>query len=381
MNQAAAECPADVIEREKATFGLQKLDRLVRRDWGMFPETKERWLQEGWDGDPGIFSYDPNPYYGISLVDLVGIDVPVAPLFENRIVKSDEHYVYEQTSAGAIEKFPVGKKRHREAMPEYWQNPVECRDDWFNKIKPRLDPDTPERWRNLAYADEAAQLVGQGRKLYEASAIGAYMYLRALMGPEKVLYAFYDDPDLIHDMMRTWLNLVQTCLLRVQSRLPFFKLLFGEDIAYKNGLLISPAMIDEFLTPYYLVLLKSLCQNQAETIHFEIDSDGNMAEFLPIYIRMGFTAFRPFEIAAGNDIVSIGQAYPQIMLSGGIDKRILGDSKEAIKKYVESVIPFFVKRGGFFPTCDHAIPSTVPFENYLYYRQLVTQIDSRSAIA
>lgn len=375
MMQDEQTCLIEAVRREQAAFGLKKTDRLIRRDWGLFPETRERWLREGWDGDTSRFGYDPNPYYDISLVDLVGIDVPVAPLFENRIIRQDEHYVYEQTSAGAIEKFPIGKKRHREAMPEYWRNPVESREDWRDKIKPRLDPDTPERWRNLSRADEAARQVGAGEKLYEASAIGAYMYLRALMGPEKVLYAFYDDPDLIHDMMKTWLRLLKTCLLRVQDKVPFFKLLFGEDIAYKNGLLISPAMIDEFLTPYYLDLLYALSRNQAEAIHYEIDSDGNMAEFLPIYIKMGFTAFRPFEIAAGNDLVQIGGAYPQIMLSGGIDKRILGESREAIKIYLEKIMPFFTKRGGYMPTCDHAIPSTVPYEHYLYYRDLVSRMD------
>ena len=32
--------------------------------------------------------------------------------------------------------------------------------------------------------------------------IGEYMYLRALVGSVDLLYAFYDKPDLIHDMMK-----------------------------------------------------------------------------------------------------------------------------------------------------------------------------------
>ncbi len=152
-------------------------------------------MSEGWDGDRQ-FQLAPSPYFPVSLVDLVGIDVPISPAFEVKIVHEDEHFVYQQTSAGAIEKFLRGTKRNDEAMPQYWRNPVSSRADWVNKVKPRLDPDTPERWQRLNLTEEASAAVRDGVRLYEASAIGAYMYLRALLGPEEVLYAFYDDPDL-----------------------------------------------------------------------------------------------------------------------------------------------------------------------------------------
>ncbi|MDW7659297.1 MAG: uroporphyrinogen decarboxylase family protein [Bacillota bacterium] len=375
MNEHEREQARLLVRREQATFRLEKTDRLVRRDWGMFAATRQRWLSEGWNGDPTIFQLDPSPYFPVNLVDLVGIDVPVSPQFEIKIIREDEHYVYQQTSAGAIEKFLHGTKRNDEAMPQYWRNPVTCIEDWEYKVKPRLDPDTPERWHHLYLAEEASAAIRDGVRLYEASAIGAYMYLRALLGPEEVLYTFYDNPDLIHDMMRTWLNLLKTCLLRIQAKVPFFKLLFGEDIAYKNGLLISPAMIDEFLTPYYLDLLQALSHGQADPIHFEIDSDGNMKEFLPIYMQMGFNVFRPFEIAANNNLVAIGSQYPGIVLCGGIDKRILGDSPAAIETYLQSIMPFFTKRGGYIPTCDHSVPSTVPFANYMYYRKRMIEMD------
>ncbi|NLM77750.1 MAG: hypothetical protein GX173_06650 [Ruminococcaceae bacterium] len=365
-----------VVAREKATYRLEKTDRLIRRDWGLFPETRQRWLDEGWDGDLSVFKYDPSPYFPRSLVDLVGIDVPVAPHFPVTIIREDEGYTYQQTSAGAIEKFPRGKRRNTEAMPQFWRNPVMSRDDWMHRIKPRLDPDTPERWQNLYLADTVAAAVRQGLALYEGSAIGAYMYLRALLGPEAVLYAFYDDPDLIHDMMRTWLNLIKTCLLRIQARVPFFRVLFGEDIAYKTSLLISPAMIEQFLTPYYVDLLQALRNNQKEPPWFEIDSDGNMNEFLPIYIKLGFNSFRPFEIAAQNDLVALGRQYPDIVMSGGIDKRVLGESHAAIDEYLNRIMPFFQKRGGYIPTCDHAVPSSVPYGLYLYYRQQITAMDT-----
>jgi uroporphyrinogen decarboxylase len=63
-------------------------------------------------------------------------------------------------------------------------------------------------------------------------------------------------------------------------------------------------------------------------------------------------------------------------MCGGIDKRILADGKEAIDDYLQRVIPFMVKRGGYIPTCDHGVPDNVSYENYMYYRKRIMQLDS-----
>lgn len=365
----------NAVEREIATYTFGKLDRLPRREWGFFPETESNWKQQGWDGSRECFLYDEYPYCE-QLVDLVGIDIPVVPAFVEDVIDTDESYIYIRTISGAVEKFPKEKRRWGEVMPLYVSNPVETREDWYDKIKPRLDPETPGRWnRFYENIDNIVCLVESGMKLYEAACIGGYMYLRAMLGPEKVCLTFYDDPEMIHDMMRTWLNLAKTCLLKVQKRVFFFKLLIGEDISYKNGLLISPDMCEEFLFPYYRDLIESLRNGQKSFMHAEVDTDGKVTDVIPLYMKTGFNVFRPFEVAAGNDVVEIAKRFPDLIISGGIDKRILADSREAIKAEIERVVPFMAKRGGYIPTCDHTVPSNVSYENYIYYRQLITSID------
>ncbi len=151
----------------------------------------------------------------------------------------------------------------------------------------------------------------------------------------------------------------------------------GEDISYKNGLLISPAMIEEFLFPYYKDVIDTLRKGQNQFMHAELDSDGKLDEVIPLYKTIAFNAFGPFEIAAGNDVLEYAQKYPDIIISGGIDKRILSNSKEAIKEELDRIMPLMVKRGGFISTCDHNVPSTVSYENYLYYRQQIVSMDAR----
>ena len=52
---------------------------------------------------------------------------------------------------------------------------------------------------------------------------------------------------------------------------------------------------------------------------------------------------------------------------------IVRKGKDAIARHVDRIMSFMKKRGGYIPTCDHGVPEEVPFENYMYYRQLMKQ--------
>ena len=77
----------------------------------------------------------------------------------------------------------------------------------------------------------------------------------------------------------------------------------------------------------------------------------------------------PFEVASGCDVVGLGREYPDLMMAGGIDKRVLAESKEAIDAHVEYILPAMRARGGYIPTCDHGVPEEVSLENYMHYRK------------
>jgi len=47
--------------------------------------------------------------------------------------------------------------------------------------------------------------------------IGGYMYLRSLIGPGELPYKFYDAPELIHDCMKTWLELADAVTAKHQE--------------------------------------------------------------------------------------------------------------------------------------------------------------------
>jgi len=60
-------------------------------------------------------------------------------------------------------------------------------------------------------------------------------------------------------------------------------------------------------------------------------------------------------------------------MRGGIDKRILAESKDAIDREIDCIMPFMVKHEGYIPVCDHGVPLEVSFENYMHYRKRMSE--------
>ena len=371
----------DAVERLRRMFEGGPVDHLVRRPFGYFPQTFERWRREGLPADVGewgprfdeYFGFDPEVWMGPCL-DLGWCEAPVWPRYEEKLLRTEGRHEVVQDHVGRHVVFPIGQRQ--QVMPTYVRHAVASRQDWERDVAPRLDPETPERWGG--YAEKVAAnraRLARGEALHTASVIGGYMYLRSLVGPTELLYLFYDDPDLVHAMMRAWRQMMVTCLARVQADVgPYFRLYLAEDICYNHGPLISPDMMRRFLLPYYRDLFEELRRGQRETLHFEIDTDGQCMGVIDVYREVGVTAMSPFEVASGCDVVEAGRRWPELHIRGGIDKRILAAGPEAIDRMLERILPAMVQRGRYIPCADHAVPDDVSLASYLHYRQRVREL-------
>jgi hypothetical protein len=198
------------------------------------------------------------------------------------------------------------------------------------------------------------------------------MYLRSLIGPVELLYAFYDNPDLIHRCMQAWLDLADGVYSIMQREVSIDELLFDEDICYNHGSLISEDMIREFLFPYYSRLLTNVKARQPDkkpALHFQLATDGFSDAVIPLYRELGMDYLGPFEAASGCDVVRTAKEYPDLLITGGFDKRILAAGKDAIDREIDRIMPVMKRRGGYIPTCDHGVPEEVCFEDYLHFRK------------
>jgi len=254
-------------------------------------------------------------------------------------------------------------------MPEYVDHPVKDMRTWEENVKWRLVPATPERYANLKERMKSAKSQAARGIMIQQSLIGGYMHLRSLIGPEALPYAFYDMPHVNHDCMEAWFRLADTVIAQHQEHLTLDEVFLAEDICYNHGILLSPDMMKEFLIPYYQQLINNIKFPQIDKsrhIYVQIDTDGFANPAIPIYKEaIGMDAMSPFEVAAGCDVVEIGKQYPDLVMFGGIDKRLLAKSKRDIDEHLEYILPAMRARGG----CDHGVPEEVTYENYLYYRK------------
>ncbi|MHB8963222.1 MAG: uroporphyrinogen decarboxylase family protein [Saccharofermentanales bacterium] len=315
----------------------------------------------------GIFGFDePASHYTLALG---GCEAPFHPNFETKILEDRGEYELVQDSVGRSVLY--FKNRRSGFMPEYISHPVKDVETWEQNCRWRMQPDSGRLAEIDAMAVSAAAESAKGKIIIQY-AVGAYMYLRSLIGPLDLLYKFYDDPQLIHECMTSWLEIADFVTARMQEKVDYDCILFDEDICYNHGSLISPDMIQEFLMPYYRRLVGNVRSRQTDMdrkLHIHVATDGNLESVIPIYKEIGMDFMSPFEAASGCDVVELGRKYPDLLISGGIDKRILATDRHGIDKMVDTIFPIMKKRGGYIPTCDHGVPEEVSFENYMHYRK------------
>ena len=343
---------------------------LFQQEFGFF--TLERWRRE--EGLPenadlsALFGYD-NPA-SVSLGGLGGCEAPFEPKFTEAVLEDRGDYELVRDFAGR--SVLCFKNRRNGFMPEYVDHPVKDMRTWEENCKWRLNPNSPERQAAMnEYLPRAVALAQRGY-MVEQYLVGGYMYLRSLMGPEGLLFMFYDAPELIHDCMQVWFALADNIIARHQRTVSIDLLLFDEDICYNHGPLISPDMIREFLLPYYQQLVWNARKRQLDgtrTLYMHAASDGFFDPVIDLYREAGMRCLSPFEVASGSDVVRTGMAYPDLLITGGIDKRVLAGSIEGIDRMADSILPAMRARGGYVPTCDHGVPEEVPLNNYLHYRR------------
>jgi len=333
--------------------------------------TLERWKREGMSQDvpmAELFGFDDPAW-----TDLWGAgwgNLPFSPGFEEAVLedRGDTQVV----SDGLGRKVLYFKHSRDGYMPEYLDHPVKDVRTWEEEVKWRLDPHAPELWRDLDETVATARANAATGFVTIQRAVGGYMYLRSLMGPVDLLYAFHDQPALIHDCMQTWFEFVDTVAAVHQRHITIDQFFIGEDICYNHGSLISPDMIREFLLPYYSQVLTNIRARQIDRsrhLYFQVDTDGLATPLIELYQSVGMDVMSPFEVASGCDVVEIGRRYPALRMNGGIDKRVLSSTPDAIDRHLAAILPAMRERGAYYPTCDHGVPLEVSYGNYLHYRR------------
>ncbi len=274
------------------------------------------------------------------------------------VVEDNDQYRIEMDGYGRTAKLCKGSA----TIPLPIDYPVKDMDDW-QKIKhwyefseERIDYEHLRRVKTLA---------NQGY-VVTASIPGGFDEPRQLMGEEELCIAYYEQPELIEDMLSTISNTALKVFERAIEIVPIHCLCVHEDMAGKSGSLIGPNLILEYIKPYYRRVWNVLSQNGCEL--FSQDSDGNMNSVIDAFLECGVNSMYPFEPAAGMDMVKTRAKYGnRLSIKGGIDKHALRGSKADVLRELEYKIAPETTKGGVVFALDHRIPNGVPIENYRYY--------------
>jgi len=324
----------------KTMHGELPADRLPLLEWApWWDATLEVWRQEGLDTDR-----DLRPYFGLDVETSIWVT-----LFKEG-------------------KCPVERKKTPGSICEYW---IESEAD-YDALRPHLFPD-PVPFDRAALAQIAArQEAGETYVYYNF--IGFFWWPRDLLGVEPHLYAFYDHPRLMHrinqDLAEYYSRAFETLLTVCVP--DFVK--FGEDMAYNHGPMISKALFDEFIAPYYRQVLPAIKSRGAVPI---VDCDGFIEPLIPWFEEVGMEGSLPLERMAGVDVNRIRANHPRWRMIGGFDKTVMHLGEDRIRAEFERLLP--VMRSGYFvPSVDHQTPLAVRVQDYQLYLQLLREYGERA---
>ena len=347
-------------ERFVRLFNGHEVDRVPFLDMmGLWHSSIERWKNEGLSRDAT----------SETVFDIVGFDhrhgfrLPISgfiwPEFDREELREDGDRVFVRNRWGATEQ----NMRDSELMPLTISGAVGDRASW-EEIKERLDPDTPgrlpENWDEVCrQARHSDQPVWTG-----GLPVGFFGATRELMGFENQVMMFYDDPGLMHEILDILCDLWIALYTRVQQDVRVDWFFIWEDMCFKNGPLISPALFREFLLPRYKRFTAALRENGCR--HILVDSDGDERPLVPLWMEGGVNIVFPWETQFGLDITEVRRQYPRLGMIGGINKFALAHGREAIDAELEKV-PFMLEQGRYIPGLDHGVPPDVSWDNYRYF--------------
>ncbi|MBN2414233.1 hypothetical protein JXO52_00235 [bacterium] len=316
-------------ERFQAVMGFRPFDRLPVLEWAeWWDATILRWHGEGL---PAAVTgrYDICRYFGLDMyrqdwVQVRGAACPKPPSHGAGILRDENDY---------------------------------------ERLLPHLFPEAGvdrSLWEQWGREQE------RGESVLWFTVEGFFWFPRELFGIENHLYAFADHPALMHRMnedLARWICLVIDDICSVCS--PDF-MTFAEDMSYNHGPMLSKALFDEFMLPYYRQVVLKL--KERGIIPF-IDSDGDISMPAAWFEEAGLEGVLPLERQAGVDLTALRRTHPQLRFMGHFDKMVMTGGEAAIRAEFERLLPL-AAAGGFIVGCDHQTPPGVSLDDYRLYLSL-----------
>jgi uroporphyrinogen decarboxylase len=189
----------------------------------------------------------------------------------------------------------------------------------------------------------------------------------------RLMYQIADQPDFVREYMHIQGKFAAALAESVLKQVEFDAMVFSEPIGDNNGTLISPQMYEELVLSSYKPLLDLAPRFGIPTIICR--TYANMKALIPSLLNWGIDVLWACEVEQRimNYPALRSEFGRELKLIGGIDLDALRKGKGAIREAVQKIAPL-VSEGGFIPLADGRVRADVPYENYLYYRELLYKL-------
>jgi len=326
-------------ERFRNYIDGKEIDRLPMIEWAPFwTETLERWAKEG-------------------------VDTKINSFFDYRRIQREfgldgclqTYYTWR------TEKTPVAKSFGVGIMKDEGD---------YQKIKKTLFRE-PSEFYNREFYQKLKEVSDDTVHWFTVE--GFFWMPRELFGVEDHLFAFYDYPELLHEICSDYTEWLKKVFEFIGNNYKFDFMTFAEDMSYNSGPMISKQLFDEFLAPYYKKLIPILKSMDVPVV---IDSDGDITDAVDWYGDVGADGMLPLERRAGVDVAEYIKKRPNMFFIGHFDKTVMSSGEDAMRKEFERIMPSWQK-GKVIPAVDHQTPPDVSVENYKTYIKLLKEYSSK----
>ena len=356
-------------ERFLRYMQFQSVDRIPLMEMGVWPETLERWHDEGLPRWVTSLRHLED-YLRLDRsfnINWLPINHEFHPLFEPKVIEEtdDEQIVVDENGV------TYRQRKRLKTIPQYLRFPIENEDD-YDRLLPRLNGADPNRYsddfdEDLLWRRERGEIIGANFRSF-------FGFPRNCMGVENWCTAFYDQPDLVRRFIKDRLQFAKDLFRRVLSTGALDFVQVWEDMAYKTAPLISPQFVRQFMLPAYRELVAFLRAGGVKLIM--VDSDGRIDQLLPIFLEAGMNGAYPCEMAAGSDPIILRRKHPRCALIGGMDKRLIAHGRERVDSELKRISPL-LEQGAYIPMLDHYVPPDVSYKTYVYYVKRRQELLSR----
>ena len=371
-------------ERILAVLRNQPVDRVPVLHFGFWGETLAKWAAEGHlTAEEARGWGDGNPMDAI-ISRKLGFDGDyyccfhpnawLRPGFERRVVKTlDDGSRHVLNHEGVVVLEVPGAN----GIPAEIDHLFKGRREWDEHYRPRLEfhPDRVRKSRvrvndRMIPFDEGGEeflRTGVRDYAYGLHCGSLFGWIRNFIGVENCAYLQIDDEPLFAEIIATVADSCYCCVeLALAGGARFDFAHFWEDICFKNGPLVNPAVFREYVGPQYKRITDLVNRHGLDIV--SLDCDGCIDALLPVWLENGVNTMFPIEVGTWEaSIAPWRERYGEgVRGVGGMNKTVFARDRAAVDAEVERLRPL-VAGGGYIPCPDHRIAPDAEWDNVRYY--------------